>query len=102
MNLGDHLKAYRKSRQLTQKELASTLGVSREYYARLEGGSGTPSTELLEQICSLPNLPLDRLFKRNDGSLGTKEMAETCQLCSTLRREDRKEIGRLIRRMLKR
>lgn len=46
------LKSYRKMHSFTQKEMAERLGVTREYYSRLERGAAAPSFALFEVMCA--------------------------------------------------
>lgn len=101
MNLGVLLKAYRKSQRLTQKEMAARIDISREYYSRLEQGVGRPSITLLERICSSIAIPSEKLFVKADSVLLRQEFIEICDLCRSLRAEDRKEIHTQIKQMLK-
>jgi len=102
IDLGTSLKAYRMARRLTQKEMATKLDVSRVHYSRLERGRTRPSIELLERICASTELSVEELFKRKEGTLSRSDLAVMCALCLSLRKEDRRELVRLMKRMLKR
>ena len=54
--IGENIKAVRKSKQLTQPELANLLGISRNSLSRYENGTSTISTELLDRICQTLNV----------------------------------------------
>lgn len=53
LNFGDRLKAYRKNKNLTQKQLAEMLGISRNYLSEVERNKKNPSSELKEKVSSL-------------------------------------------------
>lgn len=93
------LKSYRTTHRLTQKEMAEKLSVTREYYSQLERGVTAPSFALFETMCSTMQLSVPHVLTRaNDGSSSYREM---CMLCTQLGKKDRKEIERLMKRMLK-
>jgi len=48
--LADILRQYRRQHALLQKEIAASLGISREHYAQIEGGNVSPSLKLLQRI----------------------------------------------------
>ena len=54
--IGENIKAVRKSKQLTQPELANLLGISRNSLSRYENGTSAISTELLDRICQTLNV----------------------------------------------
>jgi HTH-type transcriptional regulator/antitoxin PezA len=56
MMIGENIKAVRKSKQLTQPELANLLGISRNSLSRYENGTSAISTELLDRICQTLNV----------------------------------------------
>ena len=51
MNIGNKLKAYRLSFNLTQEELAYKAGINEKYYGRLERNESCPTIEKMEKIC---------------------------------------------------
>jgi DNA-binding XRE family transcriptional regulator len=102
MQLALVLKMYRRSRQLTQKEVAALFGISREYYCRLESGKGKPSISLLETICRSTDIAVESIFG-DDAEMNLRgQLNELCKLCLRLRSPDRKKVQWLIKRMLKR
>ena len=48
--IGKTLKKLRKERKLTQVELAKKVGISSNYYARIERDEENPSLEVLKDI----------------------------------------------------
>lgn len=63
----DKIKQLRKSRGLTQKELAALVGVDVSTVGKWEGKKGNvlPSDGVREAIANLFNVPLDYLMDRN-------------------------------------
>lgn len=48
--IGDHLRALRTQKDLTQEYVAGKAGTERGYYAKLEQGYTLPSLKLLEKL----------------------------------------------------
>ena len=53
MNIGERITALRKERSISQAELASRLGVSRQAVSKWEQGSSSPDTAKLIQLAEL-------------------------------------------------
>lgn len=66
MSFGENLKNVRKQRNITQEELAETLGVSRQAISKWESDNGYPETEKLLLLSKALNISLDYLM--NDAS----------------------------------
>jgi transcriptional regulator with XRE-family HTH domain len=63
-HLGARIKSERQRAGLTQQELASQVGISRIYIAKLEAGDRTsPSLPVLEQIAKALGVTLVDLLK---------------------------------------
>lgn len=62
MELAQKLKALRKKRGLSQLELAEKLFVSRQAVSGWESGTSRPSTENLQSLSRLFNVPLETLL----------------------------------------
>jgi transcriptional regulator with XRE-family HTH domain len=53
-HMGERLRALRRERELTQREFATRVGLSKEYYGRIERGRVLPSVETLYALaCEL-------------------------------------------------
>ncbi len=50
MNLPEFLRLHRKNHSLAKKQVAHTLGIIREHYARMEKGTHLPSLPLLQKM----------------------------------------------------
>ena len=59
---GDNLRAARRERDLTQAQVAESISVSNEFYARLERGRALPSTETLCALVKVLDVSADSLF----------------------------------------
>jgi transcriptional regulator with XRE-family HTH domain len=62
VELSQKLKELRKKQGLTQLELAERLFVSRQAISGWEAGTSRPSTENLQSLCRLFNIPLETLL----------------------------------------
>lgn len=63
MELSQKLKELRKKQGLTQLELAERLFVSRQAISGWEAGTSRPSTENLQSLSRLFNIPLETLLE---------------------------------------
>lgn len=59
---GNNLRAARKARQLTQAQVAESISVSNEFYARLERGKSLPSADTLVALVESLDVTADALF----------------------------------------
>lgn len=50
VSIGDNIRKYRKIRNLTQKELGETIGISNTYLSDIETGRTNPSIKTLKKI----------------------------------------------------
>lgn len=62
MNVSAHLLAALKSKKMTQKALASRLGITPAYLNKLCKGTKNPSMELLDRICNALELSPGEFF----------------------------------------
>ena len=61
---GARLREVRKSKKLTQKELAEQIGIKQNSYSDWETGKNEPSLENLVKLADLFEVSLDWLFGR--------------------------------------
>ena len=66
MSFGEKLKNLRKTRGVTQEELASEIFVSRSMIAKYETGKAYPTNEILQRIAEYFNVSLDELVKKQE------------------------------------
>ena len=61
----DHLKALRKNKGFTQKQLADLISVSERGYQRYEAGKDLPGFEVLVKLADALGVSLDYLMGRD-------------------------------------
>lgn len=66
MELSEKLRELRKSRSLTQEELAEALFVSRTAVSKWESGRGYPSIDSLKEIARFFSVPIDELLQPDE------------------------------------
>ncbi|HHA5460032.1 TPA: helix-turn-helix domain-containing protein, partial [Enterococcus faecium] len=66
LNIGDNIKSTRKSKKMTQNDLAIKASISRSYLADVEGDRYNPSIETLDSIARALDVPIVALI--NDSS----------------------------------
>ena len=62
MTFGEKLSTLRKKANLTQKDLANMLGVSRQAVTKWESGIGIPDIDNVKRIASIFNISIDELL----------------------------------------
>src|SRR5579863_4936089 len=62
MIIGDHLRALREEKKLSQGDIESRTGLLRCYISRVENGHTVPSVETLEKMARALEVPLYQLF----------------------------------------
>lgn len=63
MTFGDYLKNQRKTRNITQEDLAKSLGVSSVFIHQLETGKvDAPSVDRCQQLSNIINIPFQQLW----------------------------------------
>jgi transcriptional regulator with XRE-family HTH domain len=60
--LGERIRELRKSRGLTQEQLAELVEIEQKHVSRLELGKSYPTIERLEKIAQAVNVPLQTFF----------------------------------------
>jgi len=63
-----YIEKERYNKGLTQRELASKIGVSQASYSRWIKGIDRPGINYVKKISKLLNIPLDKLIENNPGS----------------------------------
>lgn len=74
-NFADNLKRIRKSRKLTQEQLAENVGVDFRYISLLENGKNFPSSDLIEKLAESMNVNVSDFFIFEDKA--TREEIES-------------------------
>ena len=75
MNIGKRIHEIRQQKNLTQEQLASDLGISRQAVSKWESDKAIPDIENLMYISNLYNVSLDELIKGDD-RVGQKIVAD--------------------------
>lgn len=60
--LGERIREFRKTKGLTQEQLAELIGVEPRHISRIEGGYNSPSIERLAKISEVLNVPIKEFF----------------------------------------
>ena len=93
MTLGEKLQLLRRSRGLSQEQLAAELDVSRQAISKWECGDSTPDLDKLRTICTYFGVTTDYLIWENEedvltGGANTAEPMKRENVRETLRRND--------------
>lgn len=67
---GRRIRAFRKLKGFTQKELAEELGISVSILGEVERGMRSPSPELMLRISRVLNIKMDELLPGTHGHIG--------------------------------
>lgn len=62
MKLGEKIKQLRKSKGISQEELASTLKINRNFLSRIETGKSEPNASLIIKIANLFKIDVNSLL----------------------------------------
>ena len=61
--LGENLKKIRMSKDITQIEIAKTLGVDRSFVSNIENGKNNPTLSTITNLANALKVPVEDLFK---------------------------------------
>jgi transcriptional regulator with XRE-family HTH domain len=101
--LGGRIKALRKDKHLSQKELAAPLGVRYQLLNKYESGLNTPPAEMLVKLADALGTSVDYLLTGNpieDSKLASTRLFRRFQALETLAEQDRDAIIRVIDAMV--
>lgn len=62
VKIGQFIKAVRKEKKLTQREVADKLSISEKTVSKWETGNGLPDVSLMKPLCDLLGVSLNELF----------------------------------------
>ena len=65
-NYGDYFKAERKSRNLTQAQLAKAIGVSQQAISFYENNTNEPCISICEKLADFYGITIDELIGRDN------------------------------------
>ncbi len=66
MMIGDHLRALREEKKLSQGDIEKRTGLLRCYISRVENGHTVPAIETLEKMARALEIPMYQLFYEGD------------------------------------
>jgi len=95
--LGARIKELRKSRKLSQEELAELIGVEPQHMSRIESGRSYPSLDRLEKISIALRVPLKDFFE----FMHLEDVIERLENIDGLAKELSEEQQRVLYRMVK-
>lgn len=97
MKLGEKIKLIRKSKGISQEELASTLKINRNFLSRIETGKSEPTASILKNIAKLFNIDLNSLLDvKNIPTDSDDKIKYITESCKNLNEKDIDFIIRII------
>ena len=97
MKLGEKIKLIRKSKCISQEELASTLKINRNFLSRIETGKSEPTASILKNIAKLFNIDLNSLLDvKNIPTDSDDKIKYITENCKNLNEKDIDFIIRII------
>ena len=97
MKLGEKIKSLRKSKGISQEELAAMLKINRNYLSRVETGKSEPTAGILKQIAIIFNIDLNSLLDINNDNQDISEKVKyIVNICKYLHEKDLDFIVRII------
>ncbi len=97
MKLGEKIKYLRKSKGISQEELAVMLKVNRNYLSRVETEKSEPTASILKKIAQIFGIDLNSLLDiKNDEQQGIDKMKYINENCKYLHDKDLDFIVRII------
>ena len=97
--VGDRIKVIRKSKNLSQQEVADRIDMNRAQYSRVETNRGKPTLTTLEKISIALEVDLIEFFKDDtsfDISTYEQTLVEKVKLVNQLDEEQKKSIFSII------
>ena len=98
--LGTRIKALRKVRHWTQKELGQRLGIRFEQLNKYESGLNSPPVEMLVKLADALETSVDYLLTGTDSTLANARLFRRFQALEHLGEEDQLTVIRVIDAML--
>lgn len=97
MKLGEKIKYLRKSKGISQEELASMLKINRNYLSRIETGKSEPTSSILKQIAQIFKIDLNSLLDIvNNDDTTTEKVKYIIDNCKYLHDSDLDFIVRIM------
>jgi transcriptional regulator with XRE-family HTH domain len=95
-SIGNAAREARRALQWTQEDAAERIGVSVEFYSRIERGAALPSLMTFVRMANVLNMSSDVMIGR--GASGDRQAATASSLLPS-QREERAEVRRVVRRL---
>lgn len=97
--IGSAARQARESMQLTQEDISDLLGLSSEFYARIERGHGLPSIQTLRKMAVMLQVEADVLLGIKQADLGQNFDSGAETVANQSIEFERPELRRLVRRL---
>ncbi|TGE35924.1 XRE family transcriptional regulator [Desulfosporosinus fructosivorans] len=65
-NIPNIIRTYRLKMNLSQRELAHTLGKSKNVISNWENGVNKPDADMIEKLCAILNIPVGNIFGEHE------------------------------------
>lgn len=95
MNVSDRIKAIRKTRGLSQQEVANKIGIDRAQYSRVETGKSEPTITSLTKIAQALEVSVTDFFSEDaayDIDTYNKSLIERIKLIDQLDEEQKRSL----------
>lgn len=100
MKLGEKIKYLRKSKGISQEELATMLKINRNFLSRIETGKSDPNAGILKSIAQIFNVDLNSLLDINNSEeQGIDKIKYITENCKYLQDKDDKDLEFIVRIM---
>jgi len=86
---GEYLKKLRKENNLSQEQLAETLGLSRQSISKWEQGTSTPDIDNFVKLSEIYKVSIDSLLKGEEDKTNTAISADTTVKTDTEEKENK-------------
>ena len=97
MKLGEKIKYLRKSKGISQEELATMLKINRNFLSRIETGKSDPNVGILKSIAQIFNVDLNSLLDINNSEeQGIDKIKYITENCKYLQDKDLEIIVRIM------
>lgn len=97
MKLGEKIKYLRKSKGISQEELATMLKINRNFLSRIETGKSDPNAGILKSIAQIFNVDLNSLLDINNSEeQGIDKIKYITENCKYLQDKDLEFIVRIM------
>lgn len=96
MKLGEKIKLLRKSKKISQEDLAGMLKINRNYLSRIETGKSEPNATVLKNIAKIFNIDLNSLLDVKEDNENSDKIKYIIENCKYLNDKDLDFIVRII------